>query len=67
MSMCGLFAGLGGTIEILNLGYYPAVFGTSIGFGGITVALPGRAQHPIVDPPLGRSSSGRCGPEHRRM
>ena len=46
MSLCGLFAGLGGTIEILTLGYYPAVFGTSIGFAGITVALLGRA-HPV--------------------
>jgi ABC-type uncharacterized transport system permease subunit len=46
MSLCGLFAGLAGTIEILTLGYYPAVFGTTIGFAGITVALLGRA-HPI--------------------
>ncbi len=46
MSLCGLFAGLGGAIEILTLGYYPAVFGTSIGFAGITVALLGRA-HPV--------------------
>jgi len=46
MSLCGLFAGLAGAIEILTLGYYPAVFGTSIGFAGITVALLGRA-HPI--------------------
>ena len=46
MSMCGLFAGLAGSIEILTLGYYPAVFGTSIGFTGITVALLGRA-HPL--------------------
>jgi general nucleoside transport system permease protein len=46
MSLCGLFAGLAGTIEILTLGYYPAVFGTSIGFAGITVALLGRA-HPV--------------------
>jgi ABC-type uncharacterized transport system permease subunit len=46
MSLCGMFAGLGGTIEILTLGYYPAVFGTSIGFGGITVAMLGRG-HPI--------------------
>jgi simple sugar transport system permease protein len=37
---------LGGTIEILSLGYYPAVFGTTIGFAGITVALLGRA-HPF--------------------
>ena len=43
MSMCGLFAGLAGAIEILSLGYYPAVFGTTIGFAGITVALLGRA------------------------
>ncbi|HLO36579.1 MAG TPA: ABC transporter permease [Candidatus Deferrimicrobium sp.] len=46
MSLCGLFAGLGGAIEILSLGYYPAVYGTTIGFGGITVALLGRA-HPF--------------------
>jgi simple sugar transport system permease protein len=43
MSLCGLFAGLAGTIEILTLGYYPAVYGTTIGFAGITVALLGRA------------------------
>jgi len=46
MSLCGLFAGLAGSIEILTLGYYPAVFGTGIGFAGITVALLGRA-HPV--------------------
>jgi general nucleoside transport system permease protein len=46
MSLCGLFAGLAGSIEILTLGYYPAVFGTAIGFAGITVALLGRA-HPV--------------------
>jgi len=46
MSLCGLFAGLAGAFEILSLGYYPAVFGTSIGFAGITVALLGRA-HPF--------------------
>jgi len=46
MTLCGLFSGLGGTIEILTLGYYPAVYGTSIGFTGITVALLGRA-HPV--------------------
>jgi ABC-type uncharacterized transport system permease subunit len=43
MALCGAFAGLAGAIEILRLGYYPAVFGTSIGFDGITVALLGRA------------------------
>jgi simple sugar transport system permease protein len=43
MSLCGAFAGLAGAIEILRLGYYPAVFGTSIGFDGITVALLGQA------------------------
>jgi simple sugar transport system permease protein len=43
LSMCGLCAGLAGAIEILALGYYPAVFGTTIGFAGITVALLGRA------------------------
>jgi simple sugar transport system permease protein len=46
MSLCGLFAGIGGAMEILGLGYYPAVFGTTIGFAGITVALLGRA-HPV--------------------
>ncbi|MDQ3128200.1 MAG: ABC transporter permease [Chloroflexota bacterium] len=46
MSLCGMFAGLAGAFEILSLGYYPAVFGTSIGFSGITVALLGRA-HPV--------------------
>ena len=46
MTLCGMFAGLAGAFEILALGYYPAVFGTSIGFGGITIALLGRA-HPV--------------------
>jgi ABC-type uncharacterized transport system permease subunit len=46
LSLCGLFAGLAGTIEILSFGYYPAVFGTAIGFAGITVALLGRS-HPF--------------------
>lgn len=46
MTLCGMFAGLAGAFEILPLGYYPAVFGTSIGFAGITVALLGRA-HPV--------------------
>lgn len=46
MTLCGTFAGLAGAFEILSLGYYPAVFGTTIGFGGITVALLGRA-HPV--------------------
>jgi len=43
MSLCGAFAGLAGAVEILRLGYYPAVFGTNIGFDGITVALLGQA------------------------
>ena len=43
MSLCGAFAGLAGAIEIQRLGYYPAVFGTSIGFDGITVAILGQA------------------------
>jgi len=46
MSLCGMFAGLAGTIEILSLGYYPAIYGTSLGFDGITVAMLGRA-HPV--------------------
>ncbi len=43
MTLCGAFAGLAGAYEILSLGYYPAVFGSSLGFAGITVALLGRA------------------------
>ncbi len=43
MTLCGMFAGLAGAYEILSLGYYPAVFGSSLGFAGITVALLGRA------------------------
>ena len=46
MTLCGMFAGLAGAFEILSLGYYPAVFGTTLGFTGITVALLGRA-HPV--------------------
>ncbi|MGD8402345.1 MAG: ABC transporter permease, partial [Anaerolineales bacterium] len=52
MSLCGAFAGLAGAIEILRLGYYPAVFGTSIGFDGITVALLGQSN------PIGIMFSG---------
>jgi len=44
LALCGAFAGLAGSIEVLRLGYYPAVFGTSIGFDGITVALLGRSE-----------------------
>src|SRR4029453_15416593 len=47
MSLCGMLAGLAGVLEILGrVGHYPAIFGTSLGFDGITVALLGRA-HPI--------------------
>jgi simple sugar transport system permease protein len=46
LSLSGLLAGLAGTIGILTLGYYPAVYGTTIGFVGITVALLGRS-HPV--------------------
>ena len=47
MSLCGMLAGLAGVLEILGrVGHYPAVFGTSLGFDGITVALLGRA-HPV--------------------
>ncbi|MGB7875401.1 MAG: ABC transporter permease [Anaerolineales bacterium] len=52
MSLCGAFAGLAGAIEVLRLGYYPAVFGTSIGFDGITVALLGQSN------PIGIMFSG---------
>jgi simple sugar transport system permease protein len=47
MSMCGMLAGLAGTILFLGeVGYYPATFGTGIGFDAIAVALLGRA-HPV--------------------
>jgi simple sugar transport system permease protein len=47
MSLCGMLAGLAGVLEILGrVHHYPAIFGTSLGFDGITVALLGRA-HPV--------------------
>jgi ABC-type uncharacterized transport system permease subunit len=42
-----LLAGLGGVITFLGeIGYYPATFGTAIGFDAIAVALLGRG-HPV--------------------
>ncbi len=46
MTLCGLLAGMAGATDILNLGFYPAIYGTSYGFDGITIALLGRA-HPV--------------------
>jgi len=47
MALCGLLAGMAGVLEILGVvGSYPAIFGTNLGFDGITVALLGRA-HPV--------------------
>jgi ABC-type uncharacterized transport system permease subunit len=47
MALCGMLAGLAGTILILGqIRSYPATFGTGIGFDAIAVALLGRA-HPI--------------------
>jgi simple sugar transport system permease protein len=47
MSLCGMLAGLAGTIVFLGqVRYYPATFGTGIGFEAIAVALLGRS-HPI--------------------
>ena len=63
LSLCGLFAGLAGAIEILSLGYYPAVFGTSIGFAGITVALLGDRTRSAS--PLPRCCSAACAPARR--
>jgi simple sugar transport system permease protein len=47
MSLCGLLSGLAGVILFLGeVGFYPATFGTGIGFDAIAVALLGRA-HPV--------------------
>jgi ABC-type uncharacterized transport system permease subunit len=47
MSLCGMLAGLAGVITFLGeIGYYPATFGTAIGFDAIAVALLGRG-HPV--------------------
>jgi simple sugar transport system permease protein len=47
MSLCGLLAGLAGVITFLGeIGFYPATFGTQIGFDAIAVALLGRS-HPV--------------------
>ena len=44
MSLCGLFAGLAGSTEILGeVGYMPASYSTTVGFTAIAVALLGRA------------------------
>ena len=66
MSLCGLFAGLAGTIEILGLGYYPAVFGTSIGFDG-DHRRPARAGEPVRHPAGRAAARRRCGPGRRLM
>jgi ABC-type uncharacterized transport system permease subunit len=47
MTLCGLLAGMAGVLDILGtVGYYPATYGSNLGFDGITVALLGRA-HPV--------------------
>ena len=47
MSLCGMLSGLAGTILFLGeIGFYPATFGTAIGFDAIAIALLGRA-HPV--------------------
>jgi ABC-type uncharacterized transport system permease subunit len=47
MSLCGMLSGLAGVILFLGeVGFYPATFGTAIGFDAIAVALLGRA-HPV--------------------
>ena len=43
MSLAGMLAGLAGVMYIVGqVGFYPATFGTGIGFDAITVALLGR-------------------------
>jgi ABC-type uncharacterized transport system permease subunit len=47
MSLCGMLSGLAGVILFLGeVGFYPATFGTAIGFDAIAVALLGRS-HPV--------------------
>ena len=47
MSLAGMCAGIAGVLQILgSVGFFPATYGTAIGFDGITVALLGRA-HPV--------------------
>lgn len=47
MSLCGMLAGLAGVVTFLGeIGFYPATFGTQIGFDAIAVALLGRS-HPV--------------------
>jgi simple sugar transport system permease protein len=47
MTLAGLFAGLGGTTEILGkIGYMTASYAPAVGFDAIAVALLGRA-HPV--------------------
>jgi len=47
MSLCGMLAGLAGVILMLGeIGFYPATFGTAIGFDAIAIALLGRS-HPV--------------------
>ena len=44
MSLCGILAGLAGTLEILGISHFVTTgYGTSVGFDSITVALLGRA------------------------
>jgi simple sugar transport system permease protein len=47
MSLCGFLAGLAGVISFLGeIGFYPATFGTQVGFDAIAIALLGRS-HPV--------------------
>jgi simple sugar transport system permease protein len=47
MALCGLLAGLAGVVQFLGeIGFYPATYGTQIGFDAIAIALLGRS-HPV--------------------
>ncbi len=47
MSLCGMLSGLAGAVLFLGeVHFYPATFGTAVGFDAIAVALLGRA-HPV--------------------
>ena len=61
MSLCGLLAGLAGTIVVLGVTHtMTSSFGTTVGFDAIAVALLG-ALEPVRDHVLGPPVRGHAG------